>query len=94
MFSRMNITTNGDKEWRGEDGKRHREGAPAIECANGDKLWLLNGKLHRIDGPTIEYANGNKSWYLNGVCLTIGDWIRQTDGLTEEEKVMLKLEHG
>jgi hypothetical protein len=94
MFSRKNINASGDKEWWGENGKRHREGAPAIECANGDKIWFLNGKISRTDGPAIEYANGNKSWYLNGVCLTIGDWIRQTDGLTEEEKVMFKLKYG
>jgi hypothetical protein len=94
MFSRMSITTNGDKVWWGENGKRHREGAPAIECANGTNIWYLNGKCHRTDGPAIEYPGGHKSWYLYGYCLRVDDWIRQTDGLTEEEKVMFKLKYG
>jgi hypothetical protein len=44
----------------------HREDGPAIEWANGHKLWFLNGLLHREDGPAIEWANGTKYWYLNG----------------------------
>jgi hypothetical protein len=94
MFSRMNINASGDKEWWGEHGKRHREGGPAIECANGTNIWYLNGKCHRTDGPAIEYPGGRKSWYLYGYCLRVDDWIRQTDGLTEEEKVMFKLQYG
>jgi len=47
------------------DGKLHREDGPAVEYANGAKMWYLHGKLHREDGPAIEYANGNKYWYLN-----------------------------
>jgi hypothetical protein len=50
------------------DGKLHREDGPAVEGANGDKIWCLNGKCHREDGPAIEYANGDKHWYLNGKC--------------------------
>ncbi len=44
----------------------HREDGPAVECADGHKLWFLNGLLHREDGPAIEWANGTKDWYLNG----------------------------
>ena len=48
----------------------HREDGPAIECADGNKWWVINGKRHREDGPAIEYANGNKWWYVNGEKLT------------------------
>uniref|UniRef100_A0A6M3IZ61 Uncharacterized protein n=1 Tax=viral metagenome TaxID=1070528 RepID=A0A6M3IZ61_9ZZZZ len=34
---------NGDKYWY-LNGKRHREGGPAVESAKGTKLWYLNGK--------------------------------------------------
>jgi len=44
----------------------HREDGPAVEYANGDKLWYQNGELHREDGPAVEYANGYKSWFING----------------------------
>ena len=47
-------------------GKRHREGAPAIEGVNGDTEWWLNGKRHREGAPAIEHANGYKGWWLNG----------------------------
>ena len=40
---------------------------PAIEYANGDKVWYLNDKRHREnDKPAIENANGDKFWFLNG----------------------------
>lgn len=52
-------------EWNYK-GKLDREGGPAIEYANGDKLWYRNGLPHREDGPAVEYANGDKHWYRYG----------------------------
>ena len=52
-------------EWL-QNGKLHRLDGPAIEWANGDKMWWINGKLHRLDGPAIEWANGDKFWCING----------------------------
>jgi hypothetical protein len=60
------VDNNGTKRWYNEQGQRHREDGPAIDCANGDKEWFLNGTLHREDGPAIEWADGAKSWFLNG----------------------------
>ena len=37
-----------------DSGKLHREDGPAIEWANGDKMWWLNGKL-----VTAEEAGNN-----------------------------------
>ena len=52
--------------WRNEKGEFHRLGdLPAVEYANGSKVWYLNGKRHRVDGPAAEYADGDKVWYLN-----------------------------
>ena len=47
--------------WYNEKGKLHREDGPAIEWADGDKIWYLNDKRHREDGPAIEWANGYKA---------------------------------
>ena len=58
------IDKHGNKYWY-LNGKRHREGGPAIEHQNGDKLWYLKDKLHREDGPAFECADGYKEWYLN-----------------------------
>jgi len=57
----------GDTKWFTGDRVKHRVGGPAVERANGDKLWYQNGKLHREDGPAADYASGNKHWYMNGL---------------------------
>ena len=44
----------------------HREDGPAVEHADGSKLWYINGEYHREDGPAGEFASGHKSWYING----------------------------
>ena len=44
----------------------HRENGPAVEYANGDRLWCFYDYLHRIDGPAIEYIDGSKYWYYHG----------------------------
>lgn len=57
----------GDVRWYKEGSNiHHREDGPAIEFANGDKLWCLNGRLHRVGGPAVENINGTKEWAVNG----------------------------
>jgi hypothetical protein len=43
----------------------HRVDGPAIEYADGDKIWYIDGQCHREDGPAVENANGNKWWWVN-----------------------------
>jgi hypothetical protein len=57
---------NGTTTWHNSKGQLHREDGPAVEWANGTKMWYLNGEFHREDGPAVEYANGTKWWYRNG----------------------------
>ena len=57
---------SGTTKWLNEVGQLHRIEGPAIEYADGSKVWFLNGKLHREGGPAYEGANGSKWWYLNG----------------------------
>ena len=61
------IDASGTKFWHNERHKCHRLDGPAIEYANGTKLWYVNGLRHRTTGPAIEYANGTKFWYENGL---------------------------
>ena len=68
------INENGDKIWRNSAGQYHRIDGPAIECANGDKVWYVNGKRHRTDGPAVENADGGKWRYFNNK-------LHRTDGL-------------
>ena len=46
--------------------KLHRVDGPAVEFANGIKIWYQNGQLHRLDGPAIERTNGDKEWFQDG----------------------------
>jgi hypothetical protein len=62
---------DGQKEWY-QHGERHREGAPAIEGAEG-KYWYRRGVLHREDGPAIEGKDGLRQWYIHGE-------LHRTDG--------------
>jgi hypothetical protein len=61
---------------------------------NGDKEWYLDEKIHRVDGPAIEWTNGNKEWFLNGKDYTFDKWLNANNFISEEEKVMLKLQYG
>jgi hypothetical protein len=76
------------------NGELHRTDGPAFEYDNGTKLWYLHGELHRTDGPAGEYADGGIDWYLNGRYLSFEGWLEETTGLTDEEKVMMKLKYG
>ena len=59
--------------WYNEFNRVHREDGPAVEYADGEKLWYQNDQLHREDGPAVEYTDGSKEWYLN-------DQLHREDG--------------
>jgi len=76
--------------------KLHRLDGPAVEYADGSKMWYVDGQRHRLDGPAIEWADGSKAWYVDGQCHRLdGPAVQYTDGskewwidgkcLTEEE---------
>ena len=74
----------------------HRENAPAVEYANGSRLWCQNGQMHRTDGPAAEISDGTKMWYQNGrLHRTDGPAIEYPDGTKEwwiNDKRMTKAE--
>ena len=72
----------------------HRTDGPAVIYKNGTKCWYYRGAFHRTDGPAVEYANGYKEWYIKGKLLSFDEWLDQNSALTEEEKVMMKLQYG
>jgi len=75
---KVTVDNEGTKRWHNEQGELHREGGPAIECANGTKYWYHNDKLHREDGPAIEWADGTKYWFVNGKELTEAEFKART----------------
>jgi uncharacterized protein (UPF0305 family) len=49
------------------DGELHRDDdLPAIEHADGTKVWFQHGEIHRDNGPAFQLSNGIKVWYKNG----------------------------
>jgi hypothetical protein len=62
----------------------------------GDKFFRVNGELHRTDGPAIEWTSGKfgKEWFLYGKSLSFNKWLDQHPHMTDEEKVMFKLQYG
>jgi hypothetical protein len=91
--SKMFEYMNGDKDWR-RGNVLHRADGPAIEYVDGDKAWYLHGVRHRADGPAVEFAAGDTRWWLSGKILSFDAWLERTTGLTEEQKVMMKLQYG
>jgi len=65
------VDSNGAKRWYNQYGQKHREnGLPAIEYADGHKVWYFNDICHRENGlPAIESIDGSKIWYdAEGYC--------------------------
>jgi hypothetical protein len=60
--------------------------------ADGDKRWYLNDHLHRTDGPAVELANGNKRWCLNDHHYSFDDWLAANTNISDQQRVMFKLE--
>ena len=60
---KMLVLRDGTREWRLDNGKLHRDGGPAIEKANGTRLYYRNDKLDRDDGPAVEMADGTRMWF-------------------------------
>jgi hypothetical protein len=84
---------DGTKYWYLHD-QIHRVDGPAFERQNSHKEWWLNNQLHRVDGPAIERVNGSKDWWLNSKNYSFDEWLEANTYISEEEKLMLKLQYG
>ena len=83
-YARKEVREDGTVRYYDEKGDRHREGGPALECADGTKAWYRKGDLHREDGPAYEGADGSKEWYRNGKChREDGPAVERADGTRE-----------
>jgi hypothetical protein len=75
---RVTVDTDGTIRWYYELGQLHREDGPAVEWADGTKVWCRNGKLHREDGPACEWAEGSREWFIDGKKLTEAQFKART----------------
>jgi hypothetical protein len=62
-------------------GQMHRVYGPAVEYADGEKVWCQNGLRHRVDGPAIEYPDGTYEWWLNGRRLSQAQWRQEVTNM-------------
>ena len=82
--STCNVDESGDKTWKDSNGECHRVDGPAVEHANGTKIWYIHGRFHRVDGPAVEFTNGYKAWYTHGQCHRVdGPAIERANGEKE-----------
>jgi hypothetical protein len=82
----------GYRGWH-ENGVLHRIGGPAVEFSDGSVEWCQHGKVHRDDGPASEYPDGSCFWHWQGDSCTFEEWC-ELAGVSDEEKVKLKLKYG
>jgi hypothetical protein len=93
MKDGLHTSGAGTKEWY-LNGQYHRTDGPAIEFADGAKWWYLNGRRHRTDGPATEEADGSKEWFLNDQYYSFDQWLEANTELSDQQRVMFKLEHA
>ena len=60
----------------------------------GWEVCIKNGNYHRNDGPAVIYPDGTVFWCLDDEWYPFDEWLEANKELTEEQKVMLKLEYG
>jgi hypothetical protein len=52
------------------------------------------GERHKEDGPAVIYANGRSYWYLNSKeYYSFDEWLRALN-ISDEAKMMLRLQYG
>lgn len=62
----------------------HREGAPAVERADGTVEWWVNGQLHRDGGPAVIRSDDTVFWYRRHLChRDDGPAVERPDGSKE-----------
>ena len=96
---RIEVDQEGTRRYYNSDGRIHREDGPAVEYADGTKVWLINGLRHREDGPAVEIAGSTaihtRLWYFHGQLLTKikhGKMVRAEARKAEFDKRVAK--HG
>ena len=71
---RIEVDQEGTRRYHNSAGQLHRVDGPAVEYADGTKVWLINGLRHREDGPAVEIAGSTvihtRFWYFHGQLLT------------------------
>lgn len=81
----MTTQPDGTREWH-RDGKRHRDGGPAIEWFDGTKVWFRHGQLHREDGPAYEGRDGDKQYHLFDEELPFDEFRKRVAEMLREEQ--------
>jgi hypothetical protein len=60
-------------------------------CVVQDKEWII---YHCHDGPAITGQSINPEFWWKDTHYTFDKWLEVNDQLTDEEKLMLKLQYG
>jgi hypothetical protein len=62
---------------------------------DGDISWFNDdGEWHKEEGPALIYSNGDVEWYLNGKIYSFADWLIELANVSDEAKMMLRLQYA
>jgi len=78
---KVTVDELGDVRWYNENDKLHRLDGPAVECADGHKIWWNNDKIHRLDGPAVEWPDGTKEWYIESIEYTEKQFLAKIEAM-------------
>lgn len=81
----VKVFPNGDTYWftNPECTIIHRENGPAIEFADGYKVYFQNNKWHRLDGPARIWSDGYEEYWIDGLEYTKEDFLKKTKPVKE-----------
>ena len=65
-----------------------------VSVGSWAKIRRLRRQIHCADGPAVEWVDGTNEWWLYGKHYPFDRWLEIVPNLSDEEKVMLKLQYG
>jgi len=76
-YEECEITLDGIKIWRDEQGNIHNDNdQPSIIFPNGKMVWMNHGYIHRGNNlPAIIYEDSKREWYEHGVCYKVNYYL-------------------
>ena len=80
---RIEVSEYGARMYYNSAGQLHRTDGPAVERADGSRVWYQNGLLHRTDGPAIEYPNGFRAWWISDKRMSEAEFLAATQPVVE-----------
>ena len=64
-----------------------------VDEFGGVNWFNERGEWHRVDGPAVLHKEQGATWFFDGVNFPFNEWCNIV-GISEEYKMMLRLQYG